>query len=184
MPLTTLDPQTALIVIDLQKGLAGALAAFPGLVERNRALVDAFRVQGLPVVLVTADGTAPGRTEQAGRGLTDLPADFAEVIAELAPQAGDIRITKQSWGAFARTDLEHRLRALGVTQVVITGVATGAGVESTARQAYEAGFHVTLALDAIADPRRDAHDFVIAHVFPRLGETGSTADVLALLARR
>jgi nicotinamidase-related amidase len=84
----------------------------------------------------------------------------------------------------ANTDLEAQLKALGVTQVVITGVATGTGVEATARQAYEHGFNVTLALDAMTDSRPEAHDYSIKNVFPRLGETGTAQDVIDLLATR
>ena len=73
------------------------------------------------------------------------------------------------------------MKSSGVTQVVITGVATGSGVESTARQAYELGFNVTLAVDAMIDRRPDAHDHSVRSVFPRLGETGSTDAVIALL---
>jgi nicotinamidase-related amidase len=87
-------------------------------------------------------------------------------------------------GVFASTDLEAQLKANGVTQVVVTGVATGTGVEATARQAYEAGFNVTLAIDAMTDARPEAHGYSLAHVFPRLGETGSTQDILNLLATR
>ena len=182
MPVTALDPKSALIVIDLQKGLASALPAaiFDPVVERTAALGRAFRSRGLPVVLVTADGVAPGRTEHpARRGA--LPPGFAEVLEALDPQPGDIRVAKRTWGVFASNDLEAQLKALGVTQVVVTGVATSIGVESTARQAYEAGFNVTLATDAMADVRPEAHERSIALVFPRLGETGATADILALL---
>jgi len=184
VPVTTLDPKTALIVIDLQKGLAAMVpaATFAPVVEKSRALADAFRARGLPVVLVTADGTAPGRAEQS-RSLGALPPGFAEVVDEMDPQAGDILVRKQTWGAFARTDLEAQLKARGVTQVVVTGVATSAGVESTARQAYEAGFNVTIALDAVADLRPEAHTASITLTFPRLGETGTTEDILALLSR-
>jgi nicotinamidase-related amidase len=93
-------------------------------------------------------------------------------------------VTKWTWGAFASTDLEYRLKVLGVTQVVIVGVATGTGVESTARQAYEQGFNVTLAVDAMTDMRLEAHDHSIAHVFPRLGETGTTREIIDLLGNR
>ena len=186
MPLTILDPITALIIVDLQKGLAGLMppADFDAVVERSRALVDAFRVQGLPVVLVTVDGVAPGRTEQPSRHRGKFPAGFTDVLPELDPHSSDITVTKQTWGAFATTDLERRLRALGVTQVVIAGVSTGTGVEATARQAYEAGFNVTLAVDAMADPRVGAHDHSVAYMFPRLGETGTADDILALLKVR
>ncbi len=186
MPLTLLDPNTALIIVDLQQGLAGAMpsADFAAVVRQSRRLADAFRARGLPVALVTVDGVAPGRTEQPSRHTGDFPPGFTDVVAELDPQPGDITVTKQTWGAFATTDLEARLKALGVTQVVVTGVATGTGVEATARQAYEAGFNVTLAVDAMADLRPGAHDRSLAHVFPRLGETGTTDDILILLEGR
>jgi nicotinamidase-related amidase len=182
MPVTALDPKSALVVIDLQKGLVGLLPAaiFDPVVERSAALADAFRTRGLPVVLVTADGVAPGRTEHPTR-MGELPPGFADIVEDLNQQPGDICVVKQTWGAFARSDLEARLKALNVTQVVVTGVATSIGVESTARQAYEAGFNVTLAIDAMADLRPEAHERSIALVFPRLGETGATEDILALL---
>ena len=185
MALTALDPKTALIIVDLQKGIVGYPVAhsIDGVVERSRALADAFRARGLPVVLVNVTGAAPGRTEQPRRDVSALPADFATLLPELGQQPDDIAVTKQSWGAFATTDLELRLKRLGVTQVVITGVATAAGVEATARQAYEQGFNVTLAADAMTDPRAEAHDYSIRMVFPRLGETGSTNDIIALLER-
>jgi nicotinamidase-related amidase len=184
--LTILDPKTALIVVDLQKGLVGLMPtpAFDAVVERSRALAVAFRTLGLPVVLVTVDGVAPGRTEQPSRHAGDFPPGFTDVVSELGQQPKDIVVTKQTWGAFATTDLEQQLRAWGVTQVVITGVATGSGVEATARQAYEAGFNVTLAIDAMADPRAAAHDHSISSVFPRLGETGTAEDILTLLKGR
>jgi nicotinamidase-related amidase len=181
---TTLDPNTALIIVDLQKGLIGLPVIHPigDIIERARALADAFRERGLPVVLVNVAGGAPGRTEQPPRQTGPRPEGWTDLIPELNQQPGDIVVTKRSWGAFANTDLETRLKALGVTQVVILGVATGTGVEATARQAYEQGFNVTLAIDAMTDMRPEAHDYSIANVFPRLGETGTTQNIIDLLA--
>jgi nicotinamidase-related amidase len=180
MPLTTLDPKIALIVVGLQKGLMGYPFVHPigEVVNRARALADAFRRRDLPVVLVAVDGGAPGRTEQPPRQTGERPQDWTDIVAELDTQPGDIRLTKRTWGAFASTDLEHRLRALGVTQVVV------AGVEATARQAYEQGFNVTLAIDAMTDARPQAHDYSLANVFPRLGETGTCQDIIDLLAAK
>ena len=185
MPVSTLDPRTALIVIDLQKGIvrmAGADALEPP-IRNSRLLADAFRERSLPVVLVNVAGGAPGRTEQP-RPNEPFPADWTELVPELDRQPGDICLTKKTWGAFASTDLEKQLKDRGVTQIVVTGVATSIGVESTARQAYEAGFNVTLAIDAMADLRSQAHECSIANIFPRLGETGTTQDILALLERQ
>jgi nicotinamidase-related amidase len=113
-----------------------------------------------------------------------LPDDFTDILPGLDQRPDDLVVTKRTWGAFASSDLDARLKAAGVTQVVVTGVATGTGVESTARQAYELGYNVTLAIDAMSDRRPEAHAYSIAHVFPRLGETGSTDDVIALLERK
>jgi nicotinamidase-related amidase len=189
MALTTLDPITALIVIDLQGGLMGWPFAHPigDIVARAAALGAAFRRRGLPVALVNVDGSSPGRTEQPPRHGNPiggaLPDGWTDLIPELDRQPSDIVVTKRTRGAFASTDLESLLRARGVTQVVIAGVATAGGVESTARQAYEAGFNVTLAIDAMTDARPNAHAYSVEHVFPRLGETGSTQAIIDLVER-
>jgi len=148
--------------------------------DNASALAAAFRAHRLPVVLVNADGGAPGRTEQSFRG--SLPPGWAELLPALNQQASDYLVTKQTWGAFANTDLRDRLRKVGVTQVVVVGVATSIGVESTARSAFELGFNVTLATDAMTDLNADAHTNSVTRIFPRLGETGTTREVIALLA--
>jgi nicotinamidase-related amidase len=185
MALTTLDPNTALIIVDLQKGIVGLPVIHPiaGIIERGRALADAFRAHSLPVVLVNVTGGALGRTEQP-RLTRARPDGWADIIPELDQQPSDIVVTKRTWGAFASTDLETRLKALGVTQVVVAGVATATGVEATARQAYEAGFNVTLATDAMTDRHPEAHDYSLKNVFPRLGETGTSQEIIDLLATR
>jgi nicotinamidase-related amidase len=182
MPVTTLDPQTALVVIDLQKGLAAypTIHPFPTIVAHAATLAAEFRRRGLPVVLVNAAGAAPGRTEQPRRTPAFAP-DWMELLPELDPQPQDILVTKNSWGAFATTDLEARLKAIGVTQIVLAGVATCAGVESTAREAHGLGLNVTLAIDAMTDMSAETHDNSVARIFPRLGETGTTAEIVALL---
>jgi nicotinamidase-related amidase len=185
MTLTMLDPNTALIIVDLQKGIVGLPVIHPieGVIKQARILAHAFRERGLPVVLVNVAGGAPGRTEQP-RPAGNRPDGWTDLIPELDQQPGDIVVTKRTWGAFASTDLEVQLKARGVTQVVIAGVATGTGVESTARQAYEQGFHVTLALDAMTDLRAEAHDYSTRNIFPRLGETGTTQEIVNLLAAK
>jgi nicotinamidase-related amidase len=185
MTLTTLDPKTALIVIDLQKGIVGLPTAHPieGVLKQASALATAFRQHGLPVVLVNVDGRAPGRAEQS-RNLGELPADWAELVPELNQQADDHTVTKRTWGAFTSTDLGEYLKKLSVTQVVIVGVATSAGVESTARHAHEHGFNVTLAVDAMTDMNPDAHINSVTRIFPRLGETGTTREIIDLLDKR
>jgi nicotinamidase-related amidase len=182
---TTLDPKTALIVVDLQKGIVSRPSAHPmdGVVKHAVALTEAFRGHGLPVVLVNVAGGAPGRTEQP-RGHRQFPAGWTDLIPELNRQSQDHVVTKHTPGAFTNTGLEAHLKALGVTQVVIAGVATSNGVEVTARQAYELGFNVTLATDAMTDLDADAHAYAITRVFPRIGETGATQEIIHLLETR
>lgn len=184
MPLTTLDPKAALIVVDLQQGivaLAGADAVAP--VVRNAAvLAAAFRRHRLPVVLVTVAGAAPGRNEQP-RNTTPPPANWTDIVPEMQQQPDDHLVVKQRWGAFTDTGLAAWLKGLGVTQVVLAGVATSIGVESTARFAHELGFNITLAVDAMADLNPDAHVNSVTRIFPRIGETGNTADIVVLLDR-
>ena len=182
MALTTLDARPALVVIDLQKGIT-ALPGIPPLddvIERSARLAAAFRRQGLPVVLVNASGVPPGRTEVSRPAFTPPP-DWTDIVPELDQQPGDLLVTKQTWGAFHATPLDTLLRERGVTQIVLTGVATSAGVESTARAAHEHGYNVTIATDASSDLDGDAHNNSVSKIFPRLGETATTAEILALL---
>ena len=185
MPLTILDPNTALIVIDLQNGIVNGNFIHPidEVIDRTCALIDVFHAKNLPVVLVNATGRAPGRTEQGQRGNTSFSEGWTDLLPQLDRQLSDIVVTKRSWGAFATTDLEQQLKARGVTQVVVTGVVTSGGVEATARQAYEQGFNVTLALDAMTDIREEAHQYSVRNVFPRVGETGSTREIISLLEK-
>ncbi len=184
MALTTLDPKTALIVIDLQKGVVAMPVVTPAaeIVQRCRVLADAFRRHHLPVFLVNVVAGVAGRTDQA-RSAASRPADWADLVPELGRQPGDHVVSKRSWGAFSSTDLQAQLQAQGVTQVVICGIATSIGVESTARHAYELGFNVTLAVDAMTDSHADAHSNSITRIFPRLGECGTTQEIIALLDR-
>lgn len=189
MPVTTIDARTALLVVDLQAGIVRPAAARPSddtpsiarVLDRARALIDAFRRHDLPVVLINVAGGAPGRTEEPARFGGPLPDGFTDFVPELGQRPEDLTITKRTWGAFAGTDLDARLRAMGITQVVVSGVATGTGVESTARQAFEQGYNVTLAIDAMTDLRASAHRYSIENVFPRLGETGTAQDIIARL---
>jgi nicotinamidase-related amidase len=182
MPLTKLDTTSALVVIDLQKGIVGLPTVHPAgeIVARAAQLARAFRERGLPVVLVNVSGAAPGRTD-AGPRKFSFPPDWTEFVPELERHSGDHIVTKQRWGAFLGTTLDDYLRQRGVTQVVLTGVATSAGVESTARSAYDLGYNVTLVVDAITDRDADAHRHCVEKIFPRLGETANTGDVLKLL---
>ncbi len=178
----TLDPDAALIVVDLQRGIvAGAKAHPTEVVIANAArLATEFRAHGLSVVLVNVTGGAPGRVE-AARPPGPMPEDFAELVPELDPRAADVRVTKRRWGAFSEPTLDAELRERGVTQVVLCGIATSWGVESTARQAHELGYNVMLVVDAMTDMSPEAHENSVERVFPRIGERATTDTVIGLL---
>jgi nicotinamidase-related amidase len=182
MTISALYARPALLIVDLQKGIVGLPTAHPmaDVVSHAARLADAFRSHDLPVILINVDGGAPGRAEQSRR-VTEFPAGWTDLIPELNRRSGDHLVTKRTWGAFTNTDLETYLKKSGVTQVVIAGVATSAGVESTARQAHELGFNVALAVDAMTDMSADAHHNSITRIFPRLGETGTTQQIIDLL---
>jgi nicotinamidase-related amidase len=182
MTITTIDAKPALLVVDLQKGIVGLATAHPmaDVVSHAARLADAFRSHGLPVVLINVDGGAPGRAEQSRR-VSEFPAGWTDLIPELNRRPSDHFVTKRTWGAFTNTDLATYLKQSGVTQVVIAGVATSAGVESTARHAHELGFNVALVADAMTDMSADAHHNSITRIFPRLGETGTTQQIVDLL---
>lgn len=188
MPLTTIDPASALVVIDLQQGIVPPRsdAPVPTVVRHAAQLATAFRRRGLPVVLVNVTGRAPGRTDagrsgRSGRDSAVFPPGWSELVDELDVQPGDHLITKRRRNAFHDTGLDTLLRDLGVTQVVLAGISTSGGVESTARAAYDYGYHVVLATDAMSDPDTDAHRNSIERIFPKTGETASTAEITELV---
>lgn len=181
MALTTLDPRTALVVIDLQHAIVNRQLAHPsaGVVRNARKLADAFRRHSLPVVLVNVSATPAGRAEQSRP--TTFPHEAAQLVPELGDHPNDMHVTKKAWDAFPNTGLEDLLGSRDVTQIVLAGIATSIGVESTARTAYALGFNVTLAVDAMTDMSAEAHENSLKRIFPRLGETGTTADIVTLL---
>src|SRR3989440_8514086 len=180
MPLTALDPRTALVLIDLQYGITGladpTLLAEP--VARAAELAARFRAHRLPVVLVrvnfSADGAdAPRNRTAIARPSGRPPANWTEPLSELDPQPSDVVVTKHQPGAFYGTDLDLQLRRRGITGIALGGIATSLGVESTARAAYDHGYNIAFVADAMADPDPQAHRHSIERIFPALGEVGT-----------
>jgi nicotinamidase-related amidase len=184
MALTQIDNVAALVVIDMQKGIVAMPTVHPAseIIDHVARLARAFREHSLPVVLVNVAGGPPGRTDVKFN--FSPPADWTELVPELDRQPSDYTVTKLQFGAFYGTALEQILRRRGVTQVFLTGIATSIGVESTARSAYDHGYNVALVVDAMTDRDADAHRHSVEKIFPRLGETATTDDVLTLLQQR
>lgn len=178
--LPRIDPMTALVAIDLQN-IALKLPLSPavsGVVECTMALAAAFRFRRWPVFLVKAERPGPAPRHSKGGSLpAGLPADSFEVIPGLV-QRGDRVITKPHWGAFAGTALDAELRKLGVTQIVLAGVGTSRGIESTVRTAFDLGYNVTPVADAMCDADSEGQRRSLEVIFPRLGELAMSDDVI------
>jgi nicotinamidase-related amidase len=191
MPATALDPKTALVVIDLQKGLSAypSVHPFRDVVAQTARLAAAFREAKLPVVLVTAGFSADRgdavrtRTDAPRRELPTSP-EFFELVPELEPAPTDLLVVKRQPSAFYGTELDLQLRRRHVTGIVLTGIATSIGVEATARAANERAYNITFASDAMTDLDAASHQHSLAKMFPRLGEVDTTDAILALLVRR
>ncbi len=188
-----LDPRhTAIVVIDLQKGIAGmpggAPHSRPTVIANSARLLAAARQAGAQPVLVHVGGSADGAdrlhatADQPMRATGTLPPDWSELIPELGRQPGDIVILKRQWGAFYGTDLDLQLRRRGLTAIVLCGIATEFGVESTARDAYERGYELVLAADAMTGLSAESHLNAIERIFPRMGRVRSTEEIIAALA--
>jgi nicotinamidase-related amidase len=179
-----LDPQTtALVLIDLQNGILGrklAPISADELVERGKALAKKFRAAGAPVVLVNVKPPLDGPERQVDEPTAlpkVLPAGFADLPPGLA-EPSDILVTKSTWGAFFRTDLDAELKRRDVRTIVLGGVATHIGVDTTARQAWELGYELVIARDVATSMGVEPHEAIMRHIFPRIARV-TDSDALA-----
>lgn len=185
-----LDPRhTALVLIDLQKGIvpfAGGPHTAADVLAKSESLLRRFHELGSPVAMVRVGWSADGgdalrQVVDAPMSARSFPTDWLEFAAELSVAESDIRVIKRQWGAFYGTELELQLRRRGVEHIVLGGIATNIGVESTARNAWELGFGIVFAEDAMSSTSGEHHEFAIKNIFPRLGRVRSTAQVLDML---
>lgn len=182
----TLDAQTALVLIDLQRGTTSGDLAHPlaGVVGHAAQLLQAFRRAGRPVVIVSVNPTNSAQSKirtQAPGVPAQLPPGFEDLLPEITEQPGDIRLHKPGWNAFYGTPLHDELQKHGITGIVLAGVSTSIGVEGTARAAAERGYNIAFATDAITDRVAAAQANSLQYIFPRLGQLATTAEVLALV---
>ncbi|MEU8774531.1 hydrolase [Streptomyces sp. NPDC048606] len=183
----SVDAATALVLIDLQEGILALPTVRPGaeVLRNGIALARAFRAHRLPVVLVNVawspdGGDLPSTDVDRPGPATAPPPAFSRIPAELAA-LGDVTVTKRHWGAFTGTELDLQLRRRGVRRIVLAGISTSIGVESTARTAWEHSYGLVFAEDATTDPDADAHAHSFGRIFPRIGRVVSTAEVIAAL---
>jgi nicotinamidase-related amidase len=183
-----LDPgTTALVVIDLQQGIVArpvAPHAARDVIERSVRVADALRAAGGRVVLVRVafapdDGDRLRPPVDSPMPPGAPPPGWSDLVPEMGPREGDLVVTKRQWGAFYGTDLDLQLRRRGIRTMLMCGISTNFGVESTARDGWERGYSLVFIEDAMAGMSAEAHAFSVGTIFPRIGRVRSTADVLA-----
>jgi len=187
-PLILAPHETALVLIDLQRGIMGmpvAPHAATDVLARAVALRRAFAAAGAPVVFVrvsfAADGADTVKQPRDNTFAAPRPPGWDELSPDLGVTPTDIVITKHQWGAFYGTELDLQLRRRGVRTIAIGGISTNFGVESTARDAFERNYGLVFIEDAMAAVSADAHAFAVGTIFPRLGRVRSTAQVIAAI---
>jgi len=175
----------ALVVIDLQKGIVGYdLAPYSGaqVVEHAAALVNAFRENGAFVGLVRVsskdgkDMLRPKLDQEPPQQVR--PAGWDEIVPEIGVRESDHLITKKQWGAFHGTELDLQLRRRKIETIVLCGIASGIGVDTTAREAFQHGYQLVFAIDAISGISQAEHDYVSQTIFPRIGRIRTTEQIL------
>lgn len=186
----SLDPRTtALVMIDLQNGIASRqVAPHSGadVVARARKIADAMRAKGAAIVwvrvLLNELSFGPADVSMHAPDAPPAPASASELVDGIGAQAGDIVVAKRQWGAFYGTDLELQLRRRGIDTIVLGGIATNMGVESTARAAFDRGFELVFVEDATSGLNEEMHRFSFGKLFPLMGRVRSTQQVIDAFA--
>jgi nicotinamidase-related amidase len=181
--------KTAIVVIDLQKGIASIPTepySSKVVIENTAKMLKEFRKNNMPVFLINVtpskdlkDALRP--VSETSFSMSNYDSSWSELVPELNIQPTDFRITKHQWGAFYGTELDLQLRRRKIEAIVLCGIATNFGVESTARFAYEFGFNQIFVEDAMAARSKDEHNCPVKYVFPRLGLIRSTDQVIKAL---
>lgn len=193
--MTSLDlKKTALIMIDLQKGIVGrdGLAPYSGqeILDKNEQIAEQLKNTDALIVCVHVKNYGPEalapKTDAPATAASKLPADFSNFVLEVAndPEVNNvIHVAKHNWGAFYGTDLDVQLRRRGIETVILTGIATTIGCDTTAREAIQHGYHVIAVEDAMTDFNGQFHHDDVEYIFKRLGQVRSTAEILELLKK-
>ena len=181
--ITQLDKNTALVLIDLQYGIVNRYPA-NAVLKAAAMLVQEFHKCSLPVVAVNVEPKGvwmKSRKDSPSMSPPTLLLEFLKIVDEIKTKPEDIFITKHTWNAFFNTPLHKELQKRSVTNIVLCGIATSIGVEGTARAASELGYNISFATDAMVDLKIQAHQNSIENIFPRIGEVGTSQDIIKIL---
>lgn len=188
------DSRSALLVMDVQNGIVERLGDASALLGRLGGAISAARRAGVPVIYVHVrfrDGypeisprnRAFSALKDGARPMTESDLSTA-IHPSVAPQTGDVVVTKRRVGAFSGSDLEVVLRSQGITSLVLAGIATSGVVLSTLRAAADMDFEITVLSDGCADADAEVHDVLMTKVFPRQAEVLTVDEWQAGLPRR
>ncbi|KVT10859.1 hypothetical protein WT24_13530 [Burkholderia sp. MSMB1078WGS] len=179
MAITKIDPKSALIAVDMQKGILAmaAPADVARIVAKTTELANTFHELGLPVVWVHALDLPKGRVEFSP-AVGEPQSDFAELHKDLPFKKGDLEIWKTTTNAFVSQELNALLEEYGITNVIVAGIALGGGVESTVRAGFDAGYSMIVACDATADPMEGRAEAVMKFTLPMFSELDNTENIL------
>jgi nicotinamidase-related amidase len=183
---------TALLVMDIQPAIMQMMGEHAApLAETLNKSIGAARAKGIPVIYVVVGfrkgfpeigaGTAVSFAAIAKSGMTGL--EEPTVDPSVAPQPGEMVVTKRRVSAFAGSDLEVILRGHRIEHLVLAGIATSGVVLSTVREAADKDYRVSVLSDACADRDADVHSILMTKVFPRQAEVLTTAEWVAALKK-
>jgi len=182
--------KSALVLIDLQNGItAMGVSTSPytseEVIQNASKLVNAFSKKGAFIILVrvsTMDGKdmVKPKTDLKATGMK-YSEGWDNLIPEIATTKNAHIVTKRQWGAFYGTDLDLQLRRRGIDTIVLGGVSTNIGVDTTAREAYQHGYHQIFVEDAMTALTKEEHDYVCKYIFPRIGKIRTTKEIVSSL---
>lgn len=194
MATETTVSSSALLIMDIQNGIVERFGNDPSLLGRLGGAISAARQAGMPIIYVHVrfrDGypeISPRNRAFSALKEGTMPmteSDLSTAIhPAVAPQSGDVVVTKRRVGAFSGSDLEVVLRSQGVNSLVLTGIATSGVVLSTLRTAADMDFEITVLSDCCADSDPVVHDVLMTKVFPRQAEVLTVDEWQAKLPSR
>lgn len=179
---------TALVLVDLQEGILAypfAPRSSDAVKAAGAELARAFRKAGGLVVLTrvmyhpTFADALQQPVDRPLPGGSGLPDNWGHFPADLEVSSADVIIDKQNWGAFYGTGLDLQLRRRKIRTIVLGGIATNMGVESTARAAYEHNYNLIFADEAISSMAAEMHTFAMSTIFPLIGRVRSVPEIIA-----
>lgn len=165
-----------------------------GIIDNTGQLVDIIRAKGIPIVWIRverradrADVATPLTDRFIAGGMkpgtpTTRGSYQAENVSELPVLDVDHVVLKPRRNPFIGTDLDLRLRSMGVDTILLSGYSTTGGVESAARTAHDLNYNVVVLSDCCFHVKKELHDWAISRILPIHSRVMASAEVVRLLS--